>query len=807
MRDILRRLFHDRLFAAVAIVTLGLGIGANTAIFSLVTAVLIRPLPYAEPGNLILIWNTAAGGDTTWLSANEILAYREAAPGLDLAAHYTTDGNFTGGREPERVRVAFVTANLMDVLGVAPVLGRAFVPEDSTPGHDDGIVLGHGLWQRRFGGDAGIVGRRIDVNGRQREILGVMPAGFKLPIDYRSDRPTEAWTPLVFTGIEPNQWGNRQFIAVGRIRDGSGPETITARLHAASAGWIASGSVIDQGDGAFTNRRAIPAQTFLTGSARAPLYMLFGTVAFVLLIAIANVVNLTMARADARRQEMAIRAALGAGRARLARQLLAESVTLAAAGGMFGLALAWSGLRVVSALKPATLPRAGDAAIDAGVLAFTAALALASGVLFGIAPALRFSGAGLTSALRDATRGGTAGRTRRLLRRALVASQVAMSLVLVLGAGLLGRSLLALTRVDPGFDTANVLTAQVQLPVATYTTAAQMVAFYRELTTRLASLPGVEGAAAVRIIPLTRTIGDWSITLEGRPFDPRENPNGDWQIATPGYFEVMGLEMAEGRSIAASDREDAQPVAVINETMAARYWPGESAIGRRFHLGTLDQPWMTIVGVVRDVRHNAIVEEPRAEMYVPHAQWAAQAGGGARAMALVMKTAGDPLALAGAVRATVRAIDPNLPVSEIETMDAVMARALSEPRFTAWLLAAFAALALILAAVGIYGMVSLVVTEQSREIGIRMALGAGRGAVLGMVLRQAAIMAGAGVAAGLGAALVLMPLIESLLYGVEPLDTATFGAVTGLLMMVAMAGSFAPARRASRIDPAGLLRR
>ncbi len=538
MRDILRRLLHDRMFAAVAIVTLGLGIGANTAIFSLVKAVMLRPLPYANPDDVVLVWNTAAKGDTTWLSANEILGYRAGTPALDLAAHYTTDGNFTGGQEPERVRVAIVTPNLMDVLGVQAALGRTFVAEDGTAGNDNGIVLGHGLWQRRFGGDANVVGRHIDVNGRQRTILGVMPEGFKLPLDYQSDRPTEAWTPLV---LQEAGWGNRQYIGVGRLRGGASPSAATSQLSATSDGWYASGAIIDQGDGMVKNRVAIRASEFLTGAARTPLLMLLGTVALVLLIAIANVVNLLMARADARRQEMAIRAALGAGRARLVRQMLAESVTLAAAGALFGLALAWSGLRILSVLRPASLPRAGEASLDPGVLAFTAALALVSGVLFGIAPAIRFSGGGLTSALRAETRGGTASRSRRLMRRALVASQVAMSMVLVLGAGLLGRSLLALTRIDPGFETRNVLTAQLQLPQATYTTPEQMVAFYRELTTRLAALPGVEGAGAIRIIPLTRTIGDWSITIEGQPFDPRANPNGDWQIATPGYFEVLGL--------------------------------------------------------------------------------------------------------------------------------------------------------------------------------------------------------------------------------------------------------------------------
>ena len=807
MRYAVRRLLSDRVFTAVTIVTLGLGIGANTAIFSLVKAVLWQPLPYGEPDRVALIWNRAEKGGMTWLSAQEIAGYREGVPGLAIGGYIEADGNFTGGQEPERARVATVTTDLFDILRVAPLLGRSFTAADGIEGQDDAIVLSYGLWQRRFGGDRGVIGRAIDVNGRRRVIAGVMPDGFMLPLDFRQDRRTEAWMPLVLTASNLRGWGNRSLIGVARLRDGVAAGTATAQLHGTSREWIEAGYVTDNGDRRMDDRAVLPARDLLTGSARRPLMVLFVTVGVVLLIAMANAMNLMLARADARRQDAAIRAALGAGRARLVRERLAESLLLGAGGAAFGLSIAWAGLRMLIAMQPANLPRAANAGLDLSVLAFTAALAVVTALVFGIAPGLGAARAcDLTSSLRDTGRGGTAGRARQLLRGALVVSQVAMSVVLVLGAGLLGRSLLALVRIDPGFDTSRVLTAEVQLPAAAYRQPTQTIAFYRQLTTRLASLPGVEQAGAVRIVPLTRTIGDWSITIEGRPADPALNPNGDWQIATPGYFEALGIRPREGRLLAASDREDAQPVVVINDTMASRYWPGESAVGKRFHLGTGDQPWMTIVGVVPTVRHNAIVEAPRAEMYVPHAQWHLQTGTGARSMAIVLKTSSEPLALADGVKAAVRAIDPNLPVASVQTLDAVMGKALSQPRFTASLLMAFAALALLLAAAGIYGLISLIVTERTREIGIRMALGAGRAGILAMVMRRSLVLGAAGIAVGLGAAAIAAPLLTALLYEVKPFDVATFAAVPVVLLAVVVCGSLVPARRAANVDPIIALR-
>ena len=807
MRYAVRRLLHDRSFALIAIVTLGLGIGANTAIFSLIKAVLLEPLPYGNPASVTLIWNAAEKNGMTWLSAQEIAGYRDATPGMAVGGYIESDGNFTGGQEPERVRIASVTADLFDILQAAPMLGRTFQSADGVQGQDQSIVLSHGLWQRRFGGDQGVIGKETDVNGRRRTIVGVMPAGFRLPLDFRGDRPTEAWVPVVLTAPSLAGWGNRSFIGVGRLRDGASPETATAQLYATSRRWLDAGFIVDNGDRRLADRVAMPATELLTGDARRPLFMLFATAGVVLLIAIANVVNLLLARGDARRQEAAIRAALGAGRASLVRQMLIESVMLAAAGAAFGLGLAWAGLGVLAAFQPANLPRAADARLDPIVLSFSALLALATGIVFGIAPALGLSRRrDLSAALRENTRGGTASRARQLMRGALVVSQVAMSVVLVLSAGLLGRSLLALIRIDPGFETSRVLTAEIQLPPTAYRTPEQAVAFYRQLVSRVSALPGVERAGAVRIVPFTRAIGDWSITIEGRPEDLRLNPNGDWQIATPGYFEALGVRPLAGRLITDADREDAMPVVIINDTMASRYWPGEDAIGKRFRLGSAQRPWLTIAGIIPTVRHNEIVEEPRAEMYVPHAQWHLATTNAARSMALVLKTASEPLALAGGVKSAVRALDPNLPVSAIQTMDTVMAKALSRPRFTASLLMVFAALALVLAAVGVYGMISLVVSERSREIGIRMALGARSGTILAMVMRRSLTLGVIGIAAGLGASALIAPLLESLLFAVKPLDPLTFAAVPGVLLLVIAAGSFAPARRASRVDPLIALR-
>ncbi len=806
-RHAVRLLLKAPGFTIAAIVTLGLGIGANTAIFSLVKTVLLEPLPYRAPEDLVLIWNPAEPRGTTHLSVREVVSYGDEAASFEQIAGYTeTNANLTGDEDPERVRAGVVTVNLFDTLGVAPIRGRTFTAEEGQPGAPDVVMVSQGLWQRRFGSAADFVGRAIRVNGRVRVVVGIMPDLFRLPLDYRADRPTEVWLPLVVDRANLGAWGDRSYFGVGRLKPGVKAEAASSELGVVTERWRQAGFQGFQGGGPI-RRDAIPVQQLITGAVRTPLLVVLGAVAVVLLIACANVVNLLLARSEGRRREVAIRAAIGAARRHLVAQLLTEAAVLALLGGIAGLAIAHAALRLLLLLRPANVPRVDEVALDPTVLVFSAALALVSGVLFGLAPALQLARPHLTAVLNDGGRSGTGGRRRRAVRGALVVVQLAFSVVLVVAAGLLVRSLVELYRIDLGFDPRNVLTLQLQLPQADYPDVGSVVAFYRDVTQRVTEVPGVVEAAAVRVIPLARPIGDYSITLEGRPTQRGENPNGDFQWVTPGYFAAMDIRAARGRLLTAADGEDAPLVVVINETMAARYWPGEEPLGKRFHMGGgTRMPPMTIVGIVRGTRHNAVVESARAEMFLPHAQLLRSTGNPARAMALVVKTAGDPMQMVDPIREVVHAMDRSLPLADIRTMEQITAAALSTPRFAAVLLGLFAALALTLAAVGVYATIALLVTERSQEIGIRMALGAARRSVFGLVLREGLALAGLGVIVGLAGALMLSRLIETLLYGVTRFDLPTFVAVPAVLVIVALAACLNPARRAASLDPVVTLR-
>ena len=807
-REATRRLLREPGFTSLAVVTLALGIGANTAMFSVIRTVLLEPLPYGDSGRLAMVWNVADRQGTTWLSIQEAVSYARDTQSFEPFSAYTEgDANLTGGADPERVRAAQVIPSLFSVLQVQPMLGRTFTTAEGLPGGgDDGVVLGHSLWQRRFGADASIVGRQIEVNGRPRTVVGVMPRDFKLPMDYQRDRPTELWLPFVIDPANLGEWGSRLLLGVGRLRPDVTPAVATSEFQLLWKRWIDAGFIADQRD-LRSNRAAIPVRDLVTGRVRTPLMILLGTVAFVLLIALANVANLLLSKSAVRSREFAVRAALGADRVRLVTQMLVESMMLAILGGAAGLALARAMVRVIAGMHAGTLPRIEDAALDPSVLAFTAGTSVVAGLLFGLAPALQLSRFALNSVLSETSRGATSGRGRQRLRQTLVVVQMTLSVVLVLGAALLTRSLVELNRVPLGYDTSNVLTAQVQLPPATYPAALDVVGFYAELNARLQQIPGVRSAGLVRILPLSRTIGNWSITLERRPYSAEENPHGDFQYATPGYFETMGVQPLRGRLISGSDTTDGQLAVVVNDTMARKYWPGEDAIGKRFHFGTLDQPWLTIVGIVPTVRHNAVIEEPRAEMYVPHAQVNRARAGTPRSMSIVMKTQSDPREFVARLRETVRAIDPNLPIADIQTLQDVEAKALAEPRLTTWLLGVFAILALVLATVGIYGTISLFVTDRTQEIGIRLALGAQRESILKMILSQGAMLAGIGIAVGVAAALALSRFLDNLVYGVTTTDPVTFAVVPLLLGGVALAASLTPAHRAARIDPVQSLKR
>jgi putative ABC transport system permease protein len=808
LRHAISRLIRDRGFAAITILTLALGIGANTAVFSLVKAALLSPLPYGNAERLTAIWGPDRG-EATHLSMREVYNYpRDAQSFVDVAGYQEYDASFTGGQEPELIRGGSATPNLFEVTRTQAQLGRAFTPSDTASGTSDVIVISHGLWQRRFGGSNSVIGQTVQVNGRARTIIGVMPASFRLPADYTSLRPTEAWVPEVVDPANLGAWGNRSYFGLARLKDDVSAASASSELALVADRWVKAGYVRARPDGSLGGlaRRAIPAQEFITGQVRGSLLILFGSVGFVLLIACANVANLQLARADVRRREVAVRTALGAGRGHILGQLLTESVLLSLAGAAAGLGVAWAGLQIVITLRPANLPRLEETALDGTVLSFTAVLAIVTGVLFGLLPALQLSRPDVTSVLKDGGRTGTAGRSRQLARRGLVVLQLASSVVLALAAGLLIRSLVELNRIDLGFNPDRVLTAQLQVPATSYPQPADVVRFHRQAVERVAQISGVRAVGSVRVLPLARQIGDWSIKIEGRPYVPEENPNGDYQAVTPGYFQAMGLKLIRGRFLTDADREDAMPAVVINETMAARYWPNEDAIGRQFMMGTDDKPWLTIVGIIGNVRHNAVVEEPRAEMYLAHAQLPAHIGGAPRGMTLVVKTDGNPLALTGQVRDAIRAIDRNLPVSDVKTMESVTTTALSQPRFVTFLLALFAATALTLAAIGIYGTVSLLVAERTQEMGIRLALGANRPDILKLVLGQGMVLTAIGLGLGLVGAVALTRTLSGLVYGIGTLDPLTFAAVPALLCIVALLACFLPARRAAAVDPITTLR-
>jgi putative ABC transport system permease protein len=805
LRHAFRKLLRAPGFAVIAILTLALGIGANTAIFSIVKAVILAPLPFPDADRIAMIWGPVDRGETTWLSASEILSYdRDADTFEQVAAYSGTFANLTGGPEPERVVAASVTPNLFQTLGVPALLGRAFAPSDSATDLTGQVVIGHGLWQRRFGGDPGIVGRSIQVNGSARTVAAVMPASFKLPLDVADDRPSELWVPLNLHDPAYEGWGNRGLMAVVRLPLGIDPDRAAARMHVVEERWMRDGHISNRQG---LERRPVLIEDLVLGDVRSALWLLLGSVAVILLIACANVANLTLARSDERHREVAVRAAVGASRSRIVRQLLTESLLVAGIGGIVGIALAYAGTQLLVAVRPAGIPRVELVTIDIAVLGFSLLLALITGIAFGLAPAMELSRPDLNRGLKEGGRTGSVGGARQRFRDSLVVAQMAMSVVLLIGAMLLTRSFIELRRIDLGFRPDSALSVRIALPSLAYPDPASITGFYRTLRQRLAQAPGVISVGATRLLPLTGTIGDWSITLEGRVRVPEENPNGDWQVVTPGYFESMGMRLVRGRVITDNDHENAPVAAVINETMANRYWPNEDVIGKRYHLGTNSRPWITVVGIVGQVRHNAVTETPRAEMYIPHAQWPVATGGGVRpAMTFVIRTSGDPLAALPHVREAVRSLDPNLPVADIRTLERVTDDSLARPRFTTFLLGLFAALALTLATIGIYGVISLLVTRRRQEIGIRMALGAAPLAIVRMVLRRGALLAALGVGVGLVSAALLSRIVASMLYGITPFDPITFATIPVVLLIVAMVASLIPAGRAATVDPVVALR-
>jgi putative ABC transport system permease protein len=784
-------------FTLIAVLSLALGIGANTAIFSLVDAVLLRPLPFHEPERLVMVWedatslgfprNTPAPANyADWKAQNQVFE--------DMAALSWDNFALTEEGEPEKVEAQAVTANFFPLLGVKPMLGRAFTQEEDRPGANRVVLISYGLWQRRFGGDPALIGKDILLDGQKRTVLGVMPPGFQF-----LSKVTGLWVPIAFSPEALANRGGHYLTVVARLKPGvtlaqarADIAAITRRINQDHPTRFELGSVV------------ISLREQLAGDVRPALLVLLVAVGFVLLIACANIANLLLARGAARYREIAVRTALGAGRRRIVRQLLTESVLLAVAGGVAGLLCAWLSFSFLKQLIPGGMALNAGVSIDARIFSFTLVLSVLTGVIFGLAPALQAAKVDLNEALKQGGGRTGTGAGHRRLRGALVVTEIALALVLLVGAGLLIQTFLRLRALDIGVNPENVLTLRTTLPRNKYTELPKRAAFYQPVLERVRALPGVVSAGFTTAVPLTWKGGTNSFTVEGREPGPGQDANS--RQASVGYMETIGIKLRQGRFFDEHDDAQAQPVAIINETMVRQYWPGGNALGKRFKLGQVDsqQPWVMVVGIIGDIKEMGLEAPPKAEMFFPYQQMSNAFWNAPRD--LVVRTAGDPLSVVTAVRQAIWSVDPTQPVSNIRTMDEILSEEVAQRRIGMTLLVAFAALALLLASLGIYGVLSYAVTQRTPEIGIRMALGAGRQEVVRMVLADGMRLATAGVAIGLGVSLALTRLMTGLLFGVSASDPRTLTGVTLLLTAVALLACYIPARRAAKVDPMVALR-
>ena len=789
-------------FTAVALLTLALGIGATTAIFSVVNTVILRPLPYPEADRIVQVWmdNRRMGVQEDLHSYPNFADLRDQNRVFSDMATYVTSGyNLTTGCregecEPQRVGALFSSSDLFRVLRVTPILGRAFTTAEDAPGRDGVVLIGHGLWTRLFAQDRNAIGRTVRLNGRERTVIGVLPQSFAFP-----NRDTEIWVPIALDDDDKQARSSFGFYAVARLKPGVAFARAVNDLDAL-------GRRLEQQYP--TNKdlgvHLVPLPEQVVGrTLRTSLWVMMAAVAAVLLIACANVANLMLSRAAVREREISVRVALGAARTRLIRQLLTESVLLSTLGATLGVALAWVGLRVLTRIAPTDIPRLDQLRIDPLALAVTLGLAIVTGLTFGLAPAVQSSRAAVASALREATRGGTGGRRAQRLRRVLVAGQIALVVVLLTGAGLLIRSFLHLQRVDLGFRPDHLLTMRFSMPRAKYPTPQAAAAFQSALLERTRQIPGVQGAALVSDIFLSATPTSTTVRIDGREMTPEErNLEVPLDAVSADYFRVMGIPLRRGRAFTAADGTDAPPVVIINETMARRFWPNEDPLGKRFRYGG-DQstaPLMTIVGVVADMRRTGFDAPVRYETFRPNTQRVLTY------LTLVLRTAGDPLTMVAPVRAQFRSIDPEQPVFEVASMDQLLSSMVAQRRFSMALLGIFAALALVLGVVGVYGVTSYLVTQRTREVGVRLALGAQPSQVVGLVVRQGMIVAAIGLVGGLVGALIAGRFMTGLLYGVSPYDLATLAGVTAVIALATLAANWVPALRAAHVDPLTALR-
>ncbi len=808
VRYALRSLSRSPGFTAVVVATLGLGIGVNVALMSVVRAVLLRPLPYGGEERIVDIWSQWEGFPKTWVSLPEYRVYRDTIQSFEEVALYSSgSGNLTEDA-PERVGLAQVTPNLFEVFGVEAALGRTFTPEEARVSSLDSgeaadvVLLSHRLWQRRYGSDPDFVGRPIELDSNRVTVVGILPEGFQLPIDFGASTRTDVYLPgSVAEGTEPipEAGGSHGYFAAARLREGASVEAARAEVSQFNQRTTVDGTYSE--DMRFRTL-LIPAAEDVAGDVRYALWILAGAVGFVLLMACGNVANLVLSRGQERRREIALRSSLGASSMRIFRQLMTESAILAVLGGILALVLAYWGLGALKALEPGSVPRLSEARLDLTVLTFAFVVTLGTSILFGLVPA--HAATRIRGALAEASRGSSSTLASQRFRVALLGLQMAMAVVLVVGAGLMIRTFANLMAIDPGFRSEGVLTLRLS---TTYSEPGPAISFWDRLLGEVRRLGSVESAGAARILPLATQIGDWGVNVEGFVPAPGENPAADWQIVSPGYFEAMGISLLEGRTFTDADRAESERVVIVNEAFARRYWPAASALGKRVGIGGGDDsPWTRVVGVVGNVRHNGVTAEVKPSWFLPLAQAHLSTGFTPGSMTLAIRSSVEPESLLPDLRRIVSEVDPKIPIAEIRSLEEVVGSAVAPSRFTMALLVAFSALALVLASVGVYGIVSYVVSQRRSEIGIRMALGASRSSVLAIVGRQVVFATAAGILAGCAAALVATSSMAAVLHGVQPSDPLTFASVPLVMFATALAGSLIPALRATRVDPVTTLR-
>ena len=792
------RLFIKRPgFTAVAVLTLGLAIGANTAIFSVVNAVVLRPLPFKDSSRLVSVWeqDLKQGNDHAFVGGANFNDWHNRNHVFEsLAAYFNWNYNLTGRDEPQRLQAALVSGDFFQTLGAEAELGRVLLPSDDVDGKDYQVVISHKLWQSQFNANREVIGHTVLLNGKVHTIVGVMPAHFTFP-----GEEIDFWRPIAMSAQQAQSREGKWLKVIGRLKAGTSLEEARAGMHIVARQLELEYPNSNSGWGV----NLVPLREEIVGKASAFLYILMGAVSFVLLIGCANIANLLLARTSSRQKEIAVRAALGASRWRLMRQLLIEALLLALAGSMVGLFLALSGTQALIVLNPGDIPRLTEAHIDGSVLGFTFVLSLFTTLAFGLVPAWQASALSLNFALKDEGRS-TSGKTGSRYRNLLVIAEVAVTVILLIGAGLLLKSFVHLQKVNPGFNTHDLLTMEITLPAARYGDNQKQINFFKQTLERIKTLPDVQSVGAVQDLPLRLNTNSFPISIEGRPAPQGAvGTRAIYRAISDDYFRTLGIPIVQGRGFTVEDDERSIPVIVINQTMARQFWPNEDPLGKRIRFGEPGDPTYSIVGVVGDIKHMGPAAEEGAVMYQPHAQkhfdWL-------RWMTIVVRTNAEPLSLTAAVRGRIHEVDKDLPIYNIATMDQLLVKSLSQPRFSTFLMGVFSLLALVLATLGVYGVMSFVVAQRSHEVGVRMALGGQIRDVITLIVVQGMKVVLIGVAIGLMGAVVLTRLMKTLLFNVSSADPLTFGAVALMLAQVAVVACYIPARRAAKVNPLEALR-